>query len=341
MRIKVKNNKHKVLKVILGYDNHVFKIGDYVKHNIDNTIGKISSISDYTTILWNDGYKERIITSNLKKVVSYVDYVEEIVQPMNTQQNFKSDANTFTKQVYNIEKNNDEIENNIKVNDGLDDIYLSALQEDNFDDIEDGGPVDNKKEITSNINEEEIKKKAIDEVINVMKNKGILKDEAMEESQRQIISLMDDNTFENFKNTILNKQKKVNKVEKTEAELMLEKIKANGPIIGDFSAAGGSHKDVDDGSETRSLFGKAPKQLDPSMNDTMENIINNLKSNNMAVDNDNIIVEKEPEKKLNFDGFKNIQGIKKPIQIQNNQQTPRSNLYEAISNIDWTIFTRQ
>ena len=105
MRIKVKNNKHKVLKVILGYDNHVFKIGDYVKHNIDNTIGKISSISDYTTILWNDGYKERIITSNLKKVVSYVDYVEEIVQPMNTQQNFKSDANTFTKQVYNIEKN--------------------------------------------------------------------------------------------------------------------------------------------------------------------------------------------------------------------------------------------
>ena len=128
MRIKVKNNKHKVLKVILGYDNHVFKIGDYVKHNIDNTIGKISSISDYTTILWNDGYKERIITSNLKKVVSYVDYVEEIVQPMNTQQNFKSDANTFTKQVYNIEKNNDEIENNIKVNDGLDDIYLSALQ---------------------------------------------------------------------------------------------------------------------------------------------------------------------------------------------------------------------
>ena len=174
-----------------------------------------------------------------------------------------------------------------------------------------------------------------------MKNKGILKDEAMEESQRQIISLMDDNTFENFKNTILNKQKKVNKVEKTEAELMLEKIKANGPIIGDFSAAGGSHKDVDDGSETRSLFGKAPKQLDPSMNDTMENIINNLKSNNMAIDNDNIIVEKEPEKKLNFDGFKNIQGIKKPIQIQNNQQTPRSNLYEAISNIDWTIFTRQ
>ena len=341
MRIKVKNNKNKVLKVILGYNSHKYEVGDYVKHNIDNTIGKISSISDYTTILWNDGYKERIITSDLKKIVSYVDYIEDIVQPMNTQQNFKSDANTFTKQVYNIEKNNDKIDDNTKTENKLDDIYLAALEEDNFDDIEDGSPIEAKKEEINTIDKEEIKKKAIDEVINVMKNKGMLKDESMEESQRQIISLMDDNTFESFKSTILNKPKKVNKIEKTEAELMLEKIKAGGPIIGDFSAMQKTTVDIDDGSETRSLSGRKSKPLDPSMNDTMDNIINNLKDKNMNIDNDNIVIEEKSEKKLNLEGFKNIQGLKKPIQIQNNQQTPRSSLYEAISNIDWTIYTRQ
>ena len=59
LRVKVKNNKRKVLKVVLGYKSHVFKEGDFVKHNTDNTIGKIASISDYAIVLWNDGYKRQ------------------------------------------------------------------------------------------------------------------------------------------------------------------------------------------------------------------------------------------------------------------------------------------
>ena len=46
------------------------------------------------------------------------------------------------------------------------------------------------------------------------------------------------------------------------------------------------------------------------------------------------------ERKLNFDGFKNIQGLKQPIQIQNNQNSSRQNLKEAIENLDWTLFSR-
>lgn len=350
LRVKVKNNKRKVLKVVLGYKSHVFKEGDFVKHNTDNTIGKIASISDYTIVLWNDGYKERIKMADLRKVVSYVDYVEDMVQPMNIQTNMDSKTNTFTKQVYNIEKQNKEQENKqIEVKDGLDDIYSSILNEnDNFDDIEDGSIDDarfTKEETLNNTTPEQIqdiKNKAIDEVIHVMKNKGMITSDEVEKTQRDIISKMDDDVFEKFKNVILNKKPEQRPVEKTEAELMLEKIKNGGPIIGDFSKfSESSHVDVDDNSETRSLSGRQNKPLNPSMNDTMENIINNLSQSNLSVDEDNIVSEnKELERKLNFDGFKNIQGLKKPIQIQNNQNTPRSNLIEAINNIDWTIFTK-
>lgn len=350
LRIKVKNNKRKVLKVVLGYKSHVFKEGDFVKHNIDNTIGKIASISDYAIVLWNDGYKERIKTADLRKIVSYVDYVEEVIQPMNTQTNMDSKTNTFTKQVYNIEKQNKEQENKpIEVKDDLDDIYSSILNDnDNFDDIEDGSVDDirfTKEDTIEDINPEKIqdvKNKAIDEVIHVMKNKGMITSDEVEKTQRDIISKMDDDGFEKFKNVILNKKPEQKPVEKTEAELILEKIKSGGPIIGDFSKfSESSHVDIDDNSETRSLSGRQNKPLDPSMNDTMENIINNLSKSNLSVDEDNIVSEnKEPERKLNFDGFKNIQGLKKPIQIQNNQNTPRGNFIEAINNIDWTIFTK-
>lgn len=201
---------------------------------------------------------------------------------------------------------------------------------DTFDDIEDANP--NKQEIISN-KIKDIKIKSTDELISMMKAKQMIKTISQENSYREKISNMNDDEYENLKNEVINHKMP----ELTEAELMLKKIKSGGPVIGDFSnEISGDHNFSDpidfsnsSNSETRKLTSNK-KEYSPEDNDVMENMINNLKESEFN----------NQERKLNFDGFKNIQGLKQPIQIQNNQNSSRQNLKEAIENLDWTLFSR-
>ena len=251
-----------------------------------------------------------------------MDYVEQVVSPMNTQENFKQPSDINTLQIEKIKNNSN------KPKDIYDDIFDEM--NDTFDDIEDANP--NKQEIISN-KIKDIKIKSTDELISMMKAKQMIKTISQENSYREKISNMNDDEYENLKNEVINHKMP----ELTEAELMLKKIKSGGPVIGDFSnEISGDHNFSDpidfsnsSNSETRKLTSNK-KEYSPEDNDVMENMINNLKESEFN----------NQERKLNFDGFKNIQGLKQPIQIQNNQNSSRQNLKEAIENLDWTLFSR-
>ena len=323
LRLKVVSKTNNLYKVRLKKEKrHQFKVDDRVTNKIDNSIGTIKSLDKEAYILWDDGTRERIKLSELNSKVSYMDYVEQVVSPMNTQENFKQPSDINTLQIEKIKNNSN------KPKDIYDDIFDEM--NDTFDDIEDANP--NKQEIMSN-KIKDIKIKSTDELISMMKAKQMIKTISQENSYREKISNMNDDEYENLKNEVINHKMP----ELTEAELMLKKIKSGGPVIGDFSnEISGDHNFSDpidfsnsSNSETRKLT-SSKKEYSPEDNDVMENMINNLKESEFN----------NQERKLNFDGFKNIQGLKQPIQIQNNQNSSRQNLKEAIENLDWTLFSR-
>ena len=141
LRLKVVSKSNNLYKVRLKKEKrHQFKVDDRVTNKIDNSIGTIKSLDKEAYILWDDGTRERIKLSELNSKVSYMDYVEQVVSPMNTQENFKQPSDINTLQIEKIKNNSN------KPKDIYDDIFDEM--NDTFDDIEDANP--NKQEIISN-----------------------------------------------------------------------------------------------------------------------------------------------------------------------------------------------
>lgn len=281
-----------------------FKIDDKVKHIEEGIVGIVKFIGkDKITIAWNDGTRERMPLEDIDDL-EYVNDIETVVSPL-------------TPQISNIKEEKSSV-------DSLIDKALTDL-EDNYDDIEDGNP---NKEIlekqalerkvdtlTKKLEEnkiQNIKEKVMEEIISLMKDKGMIKDEETEKLQRDSILNMDDNAFESFKMAILSTNKSNKKVvKKTEAELALEAIK-NGTFNSSPNQGSLIDFSMDSGGEPGSRDLQSIKTAKPNFDD----------------------------KKLNLDGFRNLQGITKPIQVESMQTTPVQNMKEAIKNMEWTTTTK-
>lgn len=340
IKLKVINNSSKLYRVKLDRTSEkvFFKENDRVINKENNVLGTIKSLKKNAKISWDNNTEEEIRLSQLSKRVSYVDYVEQQISPMNAQQNTMSESNS-TLQMEKIKNSESEVPKKVDNNPLVgDDLYKDILSEmnDTFDDIEDANP--NKYAERKKI--KQIKVDSTDELIALMKTKQMIRNSSQEKKYREQIMNMNDEEYEDFKNDIINKKEP----ELTEAEIMLKKIKGGGAIIGDFSgemgndnSSFGDHSfndpiDFSQASETRKLSASNKTSYDPQDNMTMDNFLDNLQNSDFNTNT---------ERKLNFDGFKNIEGLKNPIQIQNDQRSSRQTLADAIGEIDWTILSKK
>ena len=297
-----------------------FKINDNVIHTSEkNLVGKIKFIGDNEiSVVWNDGSRERFKGDCIKQL-AYVDYCEEVISPL-TNQMGGTEPVTLQSEKTKIEtkqNNDDKLYQQIKTQpSNLDQLFENAFNDldDTYDDIEDANP--NKyteDKIKVNKSEATTQKTLNDTIENEAAEKGM-----------------------------------------TEAELMLKRIKKGGAIVGDFTRELNKSPDrVKPGKQISGYSGESqsrdltaiknsPKTYDSNdMGFTVlseDSAMSNAKTITKHSDNQPSC-ETIEEPKLNLDVFKDLQGIKQPLQIIAEQKTPKQNLTEAINSLDWTIFS--
>lgn len=354
IKVKIKSNftkkedSNKIYKVVLSrnYDIKIEKakenkefnvnIGDKIKHKIDNLIGEVISIEPQRIIvLWNDNCKEKI------NINSFYDEVEIIeVEDIKSEEN---KVNIDNKVEEDIKDNNIETRKISKAeikpqeHSELDDLYSNVFSEmeDEYDDIIDANPnrlkeqmlnrkVQSMEKKTEQNKINNIKENAINDLISLMKDKKMIPNESYEKIQKEQLLKMSDSEFETFKKSIVGESvKKEN--EMTEAEMMLQRIKFGGPVIGGFEKnSGNSSNSLPSGFAAQ----HESRQLSSVNNKSTTEQIEHTASNN------------EYESKLNLEGFKNLQGLTKPLQVQNQQKSMKQNLTSAIADLDWTTISK-
>jgi len=278
-----------------------FNINDIVKQKEEQIIGKINFIGKTkTSIIWNDGTRERILNANLNN---------ELIKVEDNEKNKKIDNQS------NIDKTSINKKSNVQSVSSTDDFYSQYTPE----------------------QLEEYKNKTINSIINAMFKRNQLHDN--NEQNKKIAELKSCSVYElnNTLNDIL--KIKLPKVKMTEAEIQLDKLRhpekyQNETIINDIS---------DD--EKIDLNKVESRTLNHTSNKS--NINNITKKSNMnktsKINTSHINKPKiqkfdntKNEHELNFEDFKNITGIKQPIQIKNNQNSGLSMLTEKLSNLPWS-----
>lgn len=307
-------------------------IGDIVELKSNpSLIGKVKSISDNKTLIqWNDNTIERFSELALFNEVKKSD--KEFNLKVTTSTTVTKNETTEkvvkrpVKGIKTISTNNisNNVSNNIPgVNSDESDIYSNAFKEmyDEYDDIIDANPNKLKenrinRQISTietkleNTQIENIKNKAIDEVIDLMNTKNMKFNEA---DQRKELSGMNDSEFENFKSLILNSEDNI-----SEAELKLQRIKNGEKFMGTFGNSGGHivESSLDLNNNVRSL--------------------SDIKHESRKIEYNDV-----PHGKLNLEGFKNIEGLTKPLQVTNTQKSLKTQLSDAMSEMDWTIISKK
>ena len=310
------NNKFDNVKKDINKNTN-FKINDKVVHNEEQITGTINFIgSDKISIIWDDGTRERFSKNELNQL--------SILSADNCSQTIENNKIDEVVETRKIQSNNHN-DSSSKLSE-LDQLYNQAFSEmdDEYDDIIDANPnklkeqmlkrqVDMMEKKMENKTINNIKEQSVNELISLMKDKNMINDSESEKQQRELIIKMTDSEFEKFKQDIIN-DAKPNEHTLTEAEKMLQKIKYGGPIIGDFNKSSNQSNSSFgfEATETRSLESVASKKT---------------------------IVD-EQSNGLNLDGFKNLQGLTKPLQVVSEQKSPRQNIADAISGLDWTTMTK-
>lgn len=343
MKIKVKNttkvqtndNNKRLYRLNFNKNTLVsnkFAVGNKVQHVDEKIIGTIKFIgSNEMSILWEDNSRERFPLNTSK--LAYIPDIQKRIDPLVDESIIVEQGETIQDRLMKnevIEKPTREQLYN--TNNTLDDIYNKALDDmnDSYDDIEDANP---DKQINYNI-----KEKVTEEIIETMKLKNMITAEN-EQAKRQEIKNMSDEQFELLKNEVINTPKKAI-VEKTEAELMLEKIKSGGAIIGDFKTAttmaSKSFGSIDGNTRNLSDIKAASK------NNYNSDYVGELSEDGFSLDfgSDFNTPKQEEKPKLNFENFQNLQGFTKPVQIQNEQRTYKENINSKIAEMDWTILSK-
>lgn len=337
---------------------NLFKVGDMVQHVEEKIIGEIKFIgSEELSILWNDNSRERFNLNNLKNIVAYVPDLQQRIDPLIDNSSITTTESLTKQDIINrkdvvSEPEIDDLYRSTKENSSeLDDLYSKAFEdmEDTYDDIEDANP--NKNQINARQNSiKNIKEKAINEIIDTMKLKNLILSDLDEENERKKIAEMNDEEFEQFKNKII-KSNMRKEIVKTEAELMLEKIKSGGAIIGDFSSSISS-------TSTGSGSGTGARNLSDvktaSKSDYDKDYVGNLSEDGFSLEFGSDFADslnsttkeaaknelKEEPKKLNLENFQNLQGLTRPVQIPAEQRSYKQNITDAIASMDWTTLSK-
>lgn len=331
---------------------NLFKVGDIVQHMEEKIIGEIKFIgSEELSILWNDNSRERFNLNNLKNIIAYVPDLQQRIDPLIDNSSIIITEDLTKQDIINrkdviIEPEvNDLYRPTKEKSSELDDLYSKAFEdmEDTYDDIEDANP--NKNQLNFRKNSiQDIKEKATNEIIDTMRLKNLILSDLDEENERKKIAEMNDEEFEQFKNKIV-KSNVRKEIIKTEAELMLEKIKNGGAIIGDFSSTSSTPTGFGGEAGTRNLA-----DAKASKSEYNQNYIGEFGEDGFSLDfgsdfadslNSNTkIASKEEPKKLNFENFQNLQGLTKPVQIPAEQKSYKQNISDAIASMDWTTLSK-
>lgn len=331
---------------------NLFKVGDIVQHIEEKIIGEIKFIgSEELSILWNDNSRERFNLNNLKNITAYVPDLQQRIDPLIDNSSIIITEDLTKQDIINrkdviIEPEvNDLYRPTKEKSSELDDLYSKAFEdmEDTYDDIEDANP--NKNQLNFRKNSiQDIKEKATNEIIDTMRLKNLILSDLDEENERKKIAEMNDEEFEQFKNKIV-KSNVRKEIIKTEAELMLEKIKNGGAIIGDFSSTSSTPTGFGGEAGTRNLA-----DAKASKSEYNQNYIGEFGEDGFSLDfgsdfadslNSNAkIASKEEPKKLNFENFQNLQGLTKPVQIPAEQKSYKQNISDAIASMDWTTLSK-
>lgn len=305
----IKNKPFKVEK-ITNFEDVNFNINDRVIHKEEKLIGTVKFIGDEKiSVVWDDGTRERFAKNCLGELEKHL---EDTSSPNEVN---SKELNVSTRSLSSKKTE-------LKPTDKLDDLYQQAFMDmdDEYDDIIDANP--NKfeqqtKKIEKTLEKNtinNIKEKAVNELLTLMKNKKIITSNEEEKNQKEKILKMNDSEFEKFKKSIIN-NKPIKNIEMTEAEKMLERIKHGGAIIGGFD---------EPGTNTMSGFSSDLSETSRSLT--------------ALASNEKTVIE---QPKLNLDGFRDLQGLTKPIQVVAEQQSPRENMVSKIAELDWTTLTKQ
>lgn len=299
--------------------NVEFKINDMVIHNEEQIIGKVNFIgSDKLSVIWNDGTRERFSKNEINQLSIYTNIDVNI---NNENQVIKENADNIKTRKINTDK-----KESISQLSEIDKLYNQAFNdmEDEYDDIIDANPnklkdqmmkrktdMIEKKIETKQINN--IKEQDVNELISLMKDKNMI-DSSIEKSKKEEILNMTDKEFDKLKQDVISG--KINMVEPqlSEAEKMLQRIKFGGPVIGDFNDSKISTSM--NLNETRSLSGGNQRNIETTASKI------------------------EQPNGLNLDGFKDLQGLTKPLQVVSEQKSARESIADAISSLDWTTMTK-
>lgn len=203
---------------------------------------------------------------------------------------------------------------------------------------------------------EELKNTLAEQLAQLAIDKGIIDIDDKDIEILKILSFSEDD-FNNYKKEIMeyeingeviSKDKPAIKEIKTEAELALEKFRYGGSNTSTYND-NSSNMDLSNNCEKRTLIADKKFGIDNyKIKDTSDAICDNLENilftktainNENIIDNNENIIDNSENNSFDFSGFKNLQGITKPIQITASQQsTPFNGGYrDFFDSLDWTV----
>ncbi len=278
-----------------------YEVGDKVHHKLEDIYGKVSFVcDDYASIKWEDGFKEKFYVMELQK------YIE-----LDTSNKVHSD--------------NIDIES---INEVSIDMEKAEMKR-KLDVIEN----DNKKELIKNV-----KTFASEEVIDLAISKGMI-DEDDREMETQMLSLMNEEEYEKYKQEVLdfsNEHEVTSRAEsrdnRTEAEKMLDRVRGTGGITGGFNSD--SNISPNSNSDTRDLSDIGRSKLiigDDFKMETFEDQFTSLLSKGMEKISE-LNHDSNMENKSGY--FDNMIGISKPIQIASTNKS--TELKDLFGELKWS-----
>lgn len=288
--------------------NLCFKVGDNVKHKLENIFGSITFIcDDYTSIKWNDNSKEKFTKEEMNKYIDLNNTECESFEPIKEEPKIDIEKLQLQRKVDQMEKKNkDKLVDKVK------------------------------SKAASEIVELAISKGIIDDDDREMELQtlSMMNDEEYEEYCKNVIE---------FTNEHQVTSRVEDRDDRTEAEKMLDRVKGTGGIIGDFSGSNVSSMNTStfkSGSGTRNLSDITDSKITfdnqfkiPSFEDQFSDIL----SQELNKSNSKRVVASQNDKPQSNLGFENLQGLTKPIQIPSDSSGGKMDFSSFFQSLDWSI----
>lgn len=330
-KVKIVNSLKEVHNTPSINIKDTFRVNLRVKHKEDNLEGIITDINKKIIVTWSNNMIERL---------SFDDALNELLVIDNTHKV-------------------DEVINNILDSD-LVNHEEDKLEKPDIEKIKLQRKVEKLEKKLTNKTSNSLKEKIANEIIDVMIAKNMIEEDD-KTIELQKITMMDDEQFNEYKSKVLSFNDDGHSVSVikdevndnlSEAEKALYKIKNNGGrgIIGDFSqsipTSVETTTDSDLGSK-RSLGEIADKKItfenqyiESSFDEQFTNILSSKVNKKTAKSNGSKFNE---SKSNSLPGFENLQGLTKPIRINDksaSQFPTNTSVQDLINGLEWTTVSK-